>query len=763
MRNKFQFGSVFIKTFLMLSVSSTVLLVVFNVSFISFYNKTFEERLFASNLNMVTKTRSYLDLILGDVVKEANLLAQDSSIVHLAVVPSINLSAMNHTIISRLRSVVAENPYVKSVYLFIPTGDFVFSSSGAITALADFADKSAIVADPRKGPPSGSIMVRGAASAASGADALTLHRDFPKNGVWRLGQVIINLNTDALNAAIRNHADVGSDELVVVDAANRVVLGNYPLGTMYGEDARQGDAREGYRLLQDGDRRQVLFYSASAIADWRCVYRIEQGRGSLFAQLAFTVFLPASFIFLLISFVFAAVLSNSLYGPIDSLLALVRVGTGSEGARAGEPAGDEYAVIRAGVSGIVARKASLEDLVERSVPFVKIDFFSMLLHNDELDPRDLAFFEQYLDVGSYRGDQYAVFIAGVATPVGERPLDLVEQRFALLQMKEEIEASDAGFEHVVCASSQPGEIAIVCCFARGLGEDDIRLLLTAFIDGIRAGNAGVATGKITLSAGKASGGIVSIARSYAEAREAIRYSRYIGSEAADDELALGRGQRTLIRDIVAAIGAGEASAIADKVATLFADSPGEARPSARQTALELIDAIAQFLITANYRGNNIMTRQRDALRRIEESAENAAIAAVAAEFCAAAVHAVARVKATRHSKYVIKAQEYVEENYADCELSLNSAANHVGLTGSYLSTLFRNEMHETFIDFVNRLRIGKARELLDNTLISVKEAGYAVGFNTIHNFIRTFKKFEGTTPGKYKESSHASSERRAAI
>ncbi len=770
MRKKFQFSSVFIKTFLMLCVSSTVLLVIFNVSFISFYNKAFEERLFASNLNMLTKTRNYLDLLLGDVVKEANLLAQDASIIRLAVVPSISHSATNHNVVSRLRSVVAENRYIKSVYLYIATGDYVFSSSGAITSLDAFADKGAINAEPGASPPSGSIAIRTGLPGEAGPAALTVYKDFPKDGVWRLGQVVINLNTEALNAAIRNHADVGSDELVVVDRANRVVLGDYPLGSHYAAAVGDEGQREGYRLLADGGPGHVLFHSASTLADWRCLYRVEQSRGSLFAQLAFTVFLPASFIFLIISFLFAAFLSNSLYGPIDSLLKLVRVGQeqDKDKDRGGKRGGNEYDLIRAGFSGIVERKERLEQLVESSIPFVKVDFFSMLLHNDELDRRDLAFFEQYLDVEAYRSDRYAVFIAGLAAPADERPPDLVEQRFALLKVRDDIDGSEAGFEHIVCSSSRPAEVVAVCRFARGVGDEQIRVLLAAFIERLKAASESAGTTKITISAGKVYAGIESIARSYAEAQEAMRYSRYIAGEepaqgeaaGADEEPTVGRGQLERIHDIVVAIGAGETAAASAKVAALFAQARvSESRAVATQTALKLLDTIAQFLITSNHRGNDIMARQREVLRRLDEIDAAPQIGRAAADFCAEVAQAIAGATATRHSRYVIKAQEYIEENYANCELSLNSAASHVGLTASYLSTLFKNETQESFIDCVNRLRIRKARELLDHTLITVKEAGYAVGFSTINNFIRTFKKFAGTTPGKYNEAARSAGDR----
>ena len=766
MTNKFKFSSAFIKTFLMFSVSSTVLLLVFNVSFIGFYNKTFEERLFASNLNMVAKTRNYLDLILSDVVKEANLLSQDSNIINLAVVPSLALSARNHGVISRLRSVVAESRYIKSVYIYIPTGSLVFSSTEGITPLAVFGDKGAIIADPNEGPRTGSIALRTDARAGTGSEALTLYKDFPKEGSWRLGQVIINLNTDVLNAAIRNQSDVGGDELVVIDESNAVTLGQHAIGSKYqgGDLSRQAkETGQGFLRLAGGGEGKVVFYADSAVVDWRCIYRIEQNKDSIFRQMAFTVFLPTSFIFLIISFIFAWILSNKLYRPVDQLLKLVLLGQDQDHPKAEKKSANEYELIRARFSGVVERNERLEQLIEDSIPFVKIDFFSMLLHNAELDSRDVAFFMQYLAIDDYRLDHYAVFIAGLKTPGESRPAELVEQRFALLKMKDEIVSLRADFERIICSSPSPNQIATVCRFDRRLGDEEIRTRIADFLDQLQAVN-GDRSAPIAISFGKACRGIEAIARAYAEAQEAMKYSLYMDGDEMSSHDARGadeaaaQDEATLaarIKDIVATVGVGDLEQVNDKVAAFF-EPLCRVEPRyperARQAALRLIDSIAQLLITSHFRFNGMIGREKEVFARLGKLDDANGIFRLAAEFCAEAAQSALSLKATRHSKYVVKAREYVEENYADCDLSLNSAAAHVGINSSYLSTLFKNETRESFIDFINRLRIRKAKELLDNTFISVKEAGYAVGFNTIHNFIRTFKKFEGTTPGKYNES-----------
>ena len=57
-----------------------------------------------------------------------------------------------------------------------------------------------------------------------------------------------------------------------------------------------------------------------------------------------------------------------------------------------------------------------------------------------------------------------------------------------------------------------------------------------------------------------------------------------------------------------------------------------------------------------------------------------------------------------------------------------------------------------FTDYLNGVRIGKAKELLENTDLTVSEICAQTGFNSDQNFIRVFKKYVGMTPGQYRKT-----------
>jgi two-component system, response regulator YesN len=100
---------------------------------------------------------------------------------------------------------------------------------------------------------------------------------------------------------------------------------------------------------------------------------------------------------------------------------------------------------------------------------------------------------------------------------------------------------------------------------------------------------------------------------------------------------------------------------------------------------------------------------------------------------------------------VKKAQEYIEINFTSPYISLNSIADHIYLNPTYFSKLYKKETGETYLEFLTRLRIEKAKKLLKETNIRTGDIGTAVGYPNSQYFTTLFKKVIGKTPVEYRE------------
>ncbi len=98
-----------------------------------------------------------------------------------------------------------------------------------------------------------------------------------------------------------------------------------------------------------------------------------------------------------------------------------------------------------------------------------------------------------------------------------------------------------------------------------------------------------------------------------------------------------------------------------------------------------------------------------------------------------------------------KAAEYIAENYHNPQLSVTQLGEELKLSPYYASKLFKEKYEMSMSDYMAKIRVQKAKEQLRGTGLSIKEIAEQNGFLSSNVFIRTFKKWEGVTPGVYRE------------
>ena len=93
---------------------------------------------------------------------------------------------------------------------------------------------------------------------------------------------------------------------------------------------------------------------------------------------------------------------------------------------------------------------------------------------------------------------------------------------------------------------------------------------------------------------------------------------------------------------------------------------------------------------------------------------------------------------------------YIEKNYTDEELSLNTVASHVNFSPNHLSMVFRQQTGQPLVKYVTDYRMNKAKELLRCTNKKSSEISTEVGYKDPHYFSYLFKKTQGMTPTQYR-------------
>lgn len=105
----------------------------------------------------------------------------------------------------------------------------------------------------------------------------------------------------------------------------------------------------------------------------------------------------------------------------------------------------------------------------------------------------------------------------------------------------------------------------------------------------------------------------------------------------------------------------------------------------------------------------------------------------------------------KHHNVIYQTTAYIKENLAE-KLTLEDAAEHVSLSKSYFCRILKDELGYTFTEYVNHLRVERAKLYLRDSTMSIADIAYAVGFDDQSYFTRIFKKLTNVSPGQYRKS-----------
>lgn len=112
----------------------------------------------------------------------------------------------------------------------------------------------------------------------------------------------------------------------------------------------------------------------------------------------------------------------------------------------------------------------------------------------------------------------------------------------------------------------------------------------------------------------------------------------------------------------------------------------------------------------------------------------------------------------RYSVMLGKAIAYIDENFADPDISLSAVAKTANVSATHFSAVFSQEMNKTFVEYLTEKRMDKAKELLRCSDKTSGEIALIVGYNDPHYFSFLFKKINGCSPKNYRSGKKTNNE-----
>ena len=108
-------------------------------------------------------------------------------------------------------------------------------------------------------------------------------------------------------------------------------------------------------------------------------------------------------------------------------------------------------------------------------------------------------------------------------------------------------------------------------------------------------------------------------------------------------------------------------------------------------------------------------------------------------------------KKQSYEEIIHKVESYIHSHYVENDLSQTQIAEIFGLSQPMLSALFKQYTGTNMVDYINQLRVEHAKRLLCGKDVKITDIFSESGFGSVKSMIRIFKRYEGMTPGQFRE------------
>ena len=164
---------------------------------------------------------------------------------------------------------------------------------------------------------------------------------------------------------------------------------------------------------------------------------------------------------------------------------------------------------------------------------------------------------------------------------------------------------------------------------------------------------------------------------------------------------------------------------------------------------QVIRAIGNTCQSLSEEPEKIIAQRETLLKAVTEQRMFSQAAALVEKYAQEVFDELQELNSSSGQRQGMLAMDYIQKNYMDPGLSLNSICSYLNISTSYFSTIFKEMTGETFIEVLTRVRMEKAKEPLENTTMKNYEIAEKVGFSDPHYFGISFKKITGKTPTEY--------------
>ncbi|WP_248924206.1 helix-turn-helix domain-containing protein [Paenibacillus hamazuiensis] len=654
-----------------------------------------------------------------------------------------NQLLVNYLVSREIGKLIEENPLIHSIYLYRSADKIVLSKS-LYSRLTEFEDNAFLQEALSKPASAMWSPVRKYAEFSSepkvGVISMTKKALLP---FGNQGIIVVNVKVDALLQFV--HESINPDiTFLEIQTADRETV--YPLPEAAA--ARPADNKH---------QGKVVTRLHSDYIGWDFISGVYGGVLFSWVTVISRIWIGIGVLTVLISLIFTFVLTRRNYKPVEDIVQQINA-YGKNQLKGG--GSDEFSYIRKVLDNLFQEKNVYEKRRMEDLPAKRKQAFLELIHgqghaDDSVWKARMAEFHLPDDFSCLTAtvveiDHYERF---------KESYSLQDQhllKYALANVSKEFSGGRIWEEWI------SGSRLAILYLDNAASSSDLETRAADMLEHLRVWVALNLKFSVTIGVGRPAAGVREVSASFEEAVEALQFKMSLGSNQliSFKELEEERPRDTRVYFQLF-------DAMLQDLRMGSASFPGRLSSFAQyleQDVLpqEVVDHLLQYWINIVERS---MLEAEPALGEYWRTAVHPELTAAAEraetleDLLPAFVSAFEKLHAKQVSLQESKSyhhlireiRAYIEENYANPDLSLNHISDKFSINGKYSSQLFKEHFGMKFVDFLVNLRMDHAKKLLHETEEPIQDIALKVGYLHSISFGRTFKKVVGVTPGDYRK------------
>lgn len=431
---------------------------------------------------------------------------------------------------------------------------------------------------------------------------------------------------------------------------------------------------------------------------------------------------------------------------------------------------NEWDMINEAIVKYISKNEALQERIYQQIPLMKNSFFSRLINGRITDEKDV---EETLDLLGLKLNKkyYGVFIieTAVKEKVGNVSSIKIEDgshentkliREVIQATLTDIVQKVAGKDCFIYAlQDQKHTLDVII----GMGDENIdnedieyySKYLQQITSNIKDHVKRDLGFTVAIGIGSLYRSLINLDESYAEALEALEYKMLMGYDSIISyDTVSNRGNKRVFysfnqeRELVNYLRMGEyeeIQKILDEIVFTIKSEPINLE-SVKYIYFDIINTAMKAADEINIESSNIEAFMEE-LNRMETIDE---IYNSVSDFYRKLCAQINEIKKSKSTELRDKVIEYINQNYMDSMLSVEGIARHFSVSPSYLSHYMKEHLGCSITDYIHEVRLQRAKWLLLNTNKTVATIAEEVGYNSLHNFSRVFKRYERITPTDYR-------------